>query len=204
MNKFFKSFVAFLIIATLSISLVSCGGDDDPVQEPAQSTYTIFYAALIPHDNLKVGTLEFTGYDPVQNKEHGYTLPDNYGNDWNQKGTESISNFIKATSLGAANEDSHFLRYIIAQNAKPGMKYSATAAYTLSKEKLEALDPSTKLNLGTVQLTPFLLSNTGSLGNINMSASFSTSSLTAEQVLSRFDYYSERYNKPKTIEGEIK
>lgn len=53
MNKFFKLFVAIFAMATLSLSFVSCGDDDEPT--PDQPEEEVSYTGCVEVTNVKKG-----------------------------------------------------------------------------------------------------------------------------------------------------
>ncbi len=207
MNKFFSLFVAFLVMSTIGFSFVSCGSDGDDGQvggdqagggEPQEENYTLYCAAMFPQGLLKIGTVDFVATNPETGKEEGFTMPDSYGNDYNNPAFSQINKYLAMLSVTAKPEQ-YFVRYIVSQGKK-GQSYSMKAVFKLhEKEKIAAMaNQNETLNFGTISLYPIVLSmSKGSFTSFDMNSASSSLSTTIAGVVEKYDYFKERY------EGEV-
>lgn len=202
MNKFLKFFVALFAISTLCFSFVSCGNDDDEPKQDGES-YILYYTAMIPQGLLKIGTVEFYAYNPETGKEEGFTLPDNYGNDWENSGFSGVNSYLKKVSF-TTDPAEFFVRYIAAKG-KSGQDYSMTATFKMfDKEKIAAMENQQEsIKCGTIILYPIALSSKGAYTVFDMNISSTHNSLTIASVVEHYDYWKERWSKPVSKSGKI-
>ena len=215
MNKFFSLFVAFLVMSTIGFSFVSCGSDGDDGQagddrgdqagEPQrEENYTLYCAAMFPQDLLKIGTVYFVATNPETGKEEGFTMPDSYGNDYNDPAFSAVNKYLEMLSVTAKPEQ-YFVRYIVSRGRK-GQSYSMKAAFKLhEKETIAAMaNQNETLNFGTISLYPIALSmSKGSFTSFDMNSASSSLSTTIAGVVEKYDYFKEKIEGVVSKKGVI-
>ena len=175
MNKFFRFFVAFFAISTLCFSFVSCGDDDnDGPNDEGTENYTLYYSAMIPSGLLKIGTVDFTATNPETGKEEGFTLPDNYGNDY------------EASSFSPINE------------------YMTATFKIFDKEKIAALENQDEvIQCGSIALNPIGMTSKGVFKSFDLNNTTSLQSLTIASLVENYDRFKDRWNKTVSKSGKI-
>ena len=213
MNKFFRLFVAFLVMSTIGFSFVSCGSDGDDGQTGGgqaggggtqEENYALYYAAMFPQGLLKIGTVYFVATNFETGKEEGFTMPDNYGNDYNNSIFSQVNKYLAMLSPTAKPEQ-YFVRYIVCKGKK-GQSYSMEAAFKLhDKETLAAMaNQNDTLNFGTISLYPIVLSvSKGSFTSLDMNSASSSLSTTIAGVVEKYDYFKEKIEGVVSKKGVI-
>lgn len=92
MNKFFLALIA---LTSLCVSLVSCGKEETP----QDGTYTIFYTAMVPQGMMQIGTVDFDAVNLETGKTQGFTMPDKYGNDYENSSFSITNNYLSKYSF---------------------------------------------------------------------------------------------------------
>ena len=204
MNKFFRFFVAFFAISTLCFSFVSCGDDDnDGPNDEGTENYTLYYSEMIPSGLLKIGTVDFTATNPETGKEEGFTLPDNYGNDYEASSFSPINEYLNKVSFGT-DLSKYYVRYILAKG-KTGQNYSMTATFKIfDKEKIAALENQDEvIQCGSIALNPIGMTSKGVFKSFDLNNTTSLQSLTIASLVENYDRFKDRWNKTVSKSGKI-
>ena len=158
---------------------------------------------MIPSGLLKIGTVDFTATNPETGKEEGFTLPDNYGNDYEASSFSPINEYLNKVSFGT-DLSKYYVRYILAKG-KTGQNYSMTATFKIfDKEKIAALENQDEvIQCGSIALNPIGMTSKGVFKSFDLNNTTSLQSLTIASLVENYDRFKDRWNKTVSKSGKI-
>lgn len=200
MNKFFLALIA---LTSLCVSLVSCGKEDTPQDGTTDGTYTIFYTAMVPQGMMQIGTVDFDAVNLETGKTQGFTMPDKYGNDFENSSFSITNNYLSKYSF-LQDPSKYYVRYIVCKGKK-GQTYSMTASFKIhDKTKLASLDNQEQvLFLGTIVLYPMAMTPENNITIFDMGGTTSSQTMTLGTLVENYDRFKDRWTKPVSKSGII-